>query len=156
MAAPGFIVPFSATALAAATAKTVAYVKPATARTLTIVEIGLTFDGTSSSAVPVLVELMSGTAATNSTPGTGSTSVTPDQIRGVASTAGSTAAKTATSEPTVLTQLKPYYVPPTGGLILQFPLGREIDGNPTELAMFAVRCTAPAIVNVSGYIEFEE
>lgn len=156
MANAAFTVPFSAVALSAATAKTVAYIKPASARALTITELAISFDGVTASAVPVLCEIMFGTAATNSTPGTGSTSVTPGQVRGQTATAGATAAKNATSEPTVLTVVKSLYVSPTAGFVLQLPLGRELDGNPTVMAMFAIRLTAPAVVNATGWIEFEE
>ncbi len=151
----------SAIALTGASAKTIFYINSGSANQPSFVELSVGFDGVTSTAVPALVELMYGTAATNSTPGTGSTTFTPVQIRAwPAQTSVQTAANACSSEPTVLTSLKPWLVSPYGGLlIIQFPLGREPTGIVTAATsgkQVAVRCTAPANVNVRGYIEYEE
>lgn len=151
----------AAQALAAATAETLLYVLAGTANQPSLAELCVGFDGVTASAVPALVELCYGTAATNSTPGTGSTSFTPLQGRGwPAQTSQSTAANNVSSEPTVLVSHRQWLVTPNGGLlIVQFPLGREPTGNVTASTtgkMLAVRATAPAIVNARGYVEYDE
>lgn len=152
----------SAIALAAATAKTLLYVNGGTNIPASLSEFCVGFDGVTASAVPVLVELMGGTKASNSTPGTGSTSFTPLQMRGWAGAlaSGVTAANTCTSEPTVLASWKPWLVTPNGGLlIVQFPLGKEPSTHSiasTSGLQYAIRATAPAIVNVRGYEEHDE
>lgn len=160
---PGFLVNTgsSAIALSAATAKTVMYVNSATNYEPTLTELTIGFDGVTASAVPVLCELCYGTAATNSTPGTGSTTFTPLQTRGFPTKAAScTAANNCTSEPTVLTSHRQWLVTPNGGLlVLQWPLGREPTGIVTASTsglQLAIRLNAPATVNARGYLEFEE
>jgi len=152
----------SAIALSAATAKTVAYINAAAANQPSIVEFSVSFDGVTASAVPALIEIVYGTKASNSTPGTGSTSFTPLQVRGwPAQTSAQTAANNCSSEPTVLTAVKQWLLTPNGGLlVIQSPLGRE----PTAVAsgtslsgnQVGLRVTAPAVVNTRGYIEYEE
>lgn len=152
----------SAIALSAATAKTIMYTNAAAANQPSLTEMSVGFDGVTASAVPALVELTFGTKATNSTPGTGSTTFTALQLRGwPAQTSAQASANNCTSEPTVQTTIKQWLVTPNGGLIvIQNPLGRE----PTAVAsgtslsgnQVAVRVTAPATVNVRGYYEYEE
>jgi hypothetical protein len=155
MAAPAFTVPFQDVALAAATVKTIVGIAPAANKPITVCAAVITFDGTSSAATPVLIEWVIGTNATNP-PGTNSTTVTPQQLRGRPSTAQTPAAKTWTAEPTVLTQVAPLRISPTAGSIIQLPLGREIEGDSTTNKFIGLRLTAAAIVNVTGWLEFEE
>lgn len=135
-----------AVALAAATAKTVLGVKGHANSGLLLTSVWVGFDGVTASAVPVLVELCAATFATN-VPGTNSTSATPRQRSGRVLTAGFTAGRNWTAEPTVLVALKETLLTPNGGLVVyDFPLGTEPD---TALGEgFALRLTAPAIVNV--------
>ncbi|HCT81759.1 MAG TPA: hypothetical protein DGT23_35300 [Micromonosporaceae bacterium] len=106
----------------------------------------VSFDGTSATAEPVLVEICYATWATNA-PGTASTSVTPAQELGRVLTVGATAGKTWTTEPTVLTVLRERSIPAFGGVVLyDYPLGKEPDCALAE--GFAIRCTAPANVSV--------
>lgn len=152
----------SAVALTAATAKTVLYVNAAAANQPSVVEFSVAFDGTTSTNTPALIELVYGTKATNSTPGTGSTTFTPLQVRGWPSqVSAQAAANNCSSEPTVLTVIKPWLLTPNGGLlVIQFPLGRE----PTAIASGAavsgiqvgLRLTAPQAVNARCYFEYEE
>lgn len=152
----------SAIALAAATAKTLWYINSAAANQPSFVEISLGFDGVTASAVPALVELVFGTKASNSTPGTGSTTFTPLQIRGwPAQTSAQAAANNCSAEPTVLTSIKQWLVSPNGGLIvIQAPMGREPTGVASGTALsgnqVGLRATAPAIVNARSYGEYEE
>jgi hypothetical protein len=146
----------SAVALAAATAKTIMNLIAGANQQARITELSVSFDGVTASAVPVLVELCQSTQATAGTPGA---SPTPGIIKGLGA-CGATAGNAYSAEPTALTMIKQWLITPNGGtFIIQSPLGREaetnVSGSSTVKAL-AVRCTAPAIVNVRGYIEFEE
>ena len=143
-------------ALVAATAKTaINLIAGATTQPI-ITEFGVSFDGVSSTAVPELVELCTSTQGAAGT----STAFTPLQIRNWPPAAAiCTAGVNYTAEPTTLVVVKHWYVPPTSGMVLQFPLGREIEGIITAATAgkgWALRLTAPAIVNYKAYFEFEE
>jgi len=152
----------SAVSLSAATKKTLWYINAAAANQPSICEIAVAFDGVTASAVPALVEFCNGTKATNSTPGTGSSSFTPVQVRGwPAQASAQTAANTITSEPTVYTTNKQFLLSPNGGLlVIQFPLGREwtglASGTSASGNQLALAVTAPATVNARSYSEHEE
>jgi hypothetical protein len=154
MAKAGYsIVTGGAVALSAATAKSVLGVKAPTGNGVDLKKFKVGFDGVTASAVPVLVELCYATFASNS-PGTNSSSVTPSQIYGRAITVGATAAKTWTTEPTVLTAIQEWLLTPNGGVAFyDFPLGDTPDSAVSE--GFVLRCTAPAAVNVRASMEFE-
>ncbi|MCC6475112.1 MAG: hypothetical protein IT514_15365 [Burkholderiales bacterium] len=142
-----------AVALSAATAKSILGVKAHANSGVQIKGFSVGFDGVTASAVPVLVELCYSTFGANS-PGTNSTSVTPAQTYGRVLTAGFTAGKTWTAEPTTLTVLKEFLLTPNGGLIdFQYPLGTEPDSALGE--GFVLRCTAPATVNVRATMDVE-
>lgn len=67
-------------------------------------------------------------------------------------TAGFTAGKNWTAEPTVLTVLDEWLLTPNGGLALvDIPLGNEYDSALAE--GFVIRCTAPATVNVRATMD---
>ncbi len=152
----------SAIALTGTTAKTVIYLKAGSATAPTVCEFAFGYDGVTASNVSALIEMVLGDASTNSTPGTGSTTFTPVQIRGWPSgqAAVTTAANNCSSEPTTLTVAKPWLLTPNAGLmIVQFPLGRELDGLVTASTsgkIVGFRHTAPNSVNVRGYAEFDE
>lgn len=160
---PGYIVNTgsSAIALSAATAKTILYINAGANVDTNLSELCVGFDGVTASNVPALVELVYGTKASNSTPGTGSTSFTPLQTRGWAvKSAAAAAANTCTSEPTVLTSHRQWLLTPNGGLlVVQFPLGKEPTAHniaSTSGLQIGLRVTAPAIVNVRAYTEHDE
>lgn len=138
-------------ALTAATAKTILNVINAANGLVRATEMGVSFDGVSSTAEPVTVELCFSTQATAGT----STSHTIVQTRGPTRTVQATAARNYTAEPTALTVIRRWLVHPQTGLVVQFPLGREPEQTTTADGM-CIRCTAPAGVNVQGYLEFEE
>lgn len=142
-----------AVALTAATAKSVIGVKAHANSGLQLVYFWVGFDGVTASAVPILVEVMYSTFATNS-PGTASTSTTPRQRYGRVLTAGFTSAKTWTTEPTVLTPLDEFLLSADKGLVgYQWPLGQYPDSALAE--GFVIRCNAPAAVNVRATIGIE-
>lgn len=157
MAKAGYsVVTGGAVALAAATAKTVLGIKANAAFGLDLKKVRVSFDGTSGAATPVLVEACYCTWATNGTMGTNNTALTSSvtQVYGRALTHGVTAGKTWTSEPTVLTPLEEWLVTPAGGLVVyDWPLGDTPDCALSE--GFAIRVTAPAIVNVRAGMVWE-
>lgn len=142
-----------AVALSAGVAKSIIGVKAHANSGLQLKSFEVAFDGVTASAVPVLIEVMYSTWATNS-PGTASTSTTPRQSYGRALTAGFTSGKTWTTEPTALTPLKEFLLTPNAGLVAyQWPLGQEPDSALAE--GFAIRCNAPAAVNVRATMGVE-
>ena len=156
--AAGFVVKGGAAiALAAATPKTVVNCICGT-RALLVTEFGVSFDGVTASAVPVLIELCGCTQGAAGTPGS---SPTPSPIR---PTDGAAAIFTAgvnySADPTTITPLKEWLLTPNGGvLVIQFPLGRELWGTTTAATVgkgLLLRLTAPAVVNCRAYMEVEE
>jgi hypothetical protein len=140
-------------ALTAATAKSILAAVAAANAPLRLTELSVSFDGVSGAAEPVTVELCASTQATAGT----NTSFTPVQTRGRTRTVQAAGAVNYTAEPTTLTVIKTWLVHPQTGMVLQFPLGREPESSiAADAEALIVRCTAPAAVNVRGYIEFEE
>jgi len=137
-------------ALVAATAKgAFELATPSTVDKVCIIEWLLTCDGTNAAAVPVLSEWIQTTAT-----GTGS-AFTALKLGGTAVASVTTAKTAITTIGSTPTLYYPVYIPPTSGLGLQAPLGRE----PIEMMasqFWTLRLTAPAAVNVSGYVIFEE
>lgn len=154
MAKAGYSAPAAATvALAAATAKSVIGVAAPAQFGVDLVKYRLGFDGATSTAVPVQIEICYATFATNG-PGTNSTSITPQQVYGRSITAGFTAAANWTAEPTVLTVIDAFSVAAFNGLVIyDAPFGSSVDSAVSN--GFVIRCTAPAIVNVRPTIWFE-
>jgi len=156
----GFVARSGATALVAATAKTLVYLNSGASSIPVITELSVSCDGT---AGDFIVELCHGTAATNSTPGTGSTAFTPIQVHGFPVVAALvTAGVVATAEPTVLTVIKDWeFVLPGGPLVIQFPLGREptapLASGGTGAKQLAVRVTASTgTPNARASLEWQE
>jgi hypothetical protein len=144
----------AAVALAAATAKTVLCAIAPAQFGIDLCGFEVGFDGVTSSAVPVFVELMTSTLASNSTPGTNNTTGTVTQIGGRSITAGFTGFYNSTTEPTVLTAFDSFLLTPNGGLVIRdYPLGATPD---TAVSNgIVIRCTAPAVVNVRASMTFE-
>lgn len=123
---------------------------------LLIVEFGITFDGVTATAVPALVELVSSTQATAGTP-VGTPTVT--QVRGrVTGGEPPTASGRYSAEPTALVRHKAWYVSQyMGGMVLQFPLGREheTDDSGGVIKAYGIRVNVSANVNVMCYLDVE-
>jgi hypothetical protein len=136
-----------AVALSAGVAKSVIGIKTAADFGLDLVKLRVGFDGVTASAVPVLVQLMLATFATNG-PGTNSTSTTPRQVGGRVIAHGISAAANWTTEPTVLTIVDelPLLTPAGGEIMYDYPLGDAPDCDLNQ--GFVLRCNAPAGVNV--------
>ena len=151
MAARFSIIATADIALVAATAKTVLNVIAGASALFRITEFHLGFDGASATAVPGLVELCYSDETTAGT----SSAQTPAQVGGPTRTVQASGKRAYTVQNGALTVLKEYKVHPQGGITIQFPLGRE----PEEIVTadgLCLRCTFAAVVNVRGYIEFEE
>lgn len=142
-----------AIALASGTAKTILGIRTGASFPLEWIKGGVYFDGVTATAVPVLVEFCLCTWASNP-PGTGSTAVTPIQTYGRVVASGMTAAKTWTAEPTVLSVAQERLIDPNKGMFEweYVPLVRPDCGLNEG---FAIRCNAPAAVNVRAGIDVE-
>ena len=141
-------------ALAAGTAKTVLCVLTPAQFGADLRHLEIAFDGVTASAVPVLIEVCTSTAASNSTPGTNNVTGTVNQVYGRSIATGFTGFYASTTEPTVLTPVYRFTLSPNGGAIVyDFPADRTPDCGVS--AGIAIRCTAPAIVNVNATMAFE-
>jgi hypothetical protein len=140
----------TAVSLTAATTKTIVQIVPAANTPCRIVEIGVSFNGITTTDVPVLVQLLR-----QSTAGTSSSLTLIADQESSGKSAVATALKTFTVEPTTGNILRDWYVTPVAGLfVIQFPLGREIDALSSRIGL---RCNAPTSgVSVNAYISFEE
>jgi len=135
-------------ALTAATAKTVLQLKAPTNHRVKILGWGVFFDGISATAEPVVVRVLRQT-----TTGTMS-ALTPGQVIPVAETILTTAAHTATAEPTASTLVESIECHPQGGYEKTYNQGQEpvIAGG----GYVGIECNAPAGVNVTAKFFFEE
>lgn len=145
-----YVVTKSNQALAAATAETVIQlVTPATVRAR-IVELGVFFDGITSTAEPVDVALTRQTTAGTASAGT----VTP--IDAAAPTGLVTAQIDFSAEPTSGVELGRWMVHPQGGAFIQkWDLWAEAPVMAVSTRL-GIICTAAATVNVSAYIRWVE
>src|SRR6266850_3918295 len=122
------------------TLATILEVNPPANRVATIKQWSLEFSGVSATDVPVLVQLVEVTAT--SAAGTG---VTPASARDGQVAVGATAKKLPATEGTV-TVLETHMVPPSSGIVIQYPLGSEIQvqGAGSTAKGFAIRCNRGA------------
>jgi len=157
MAKAGYSLLSGVVPLAAGTPKTAMFVTAGAQFGMDLKKFRIGFDGVTASAVPIFWELNYSTAATNSTPGTGNTSltasITQNYGRAIATT-GFLAGGNCSSEPTVQTNIDGNLLTPNGGLLVyDFPLGDVPDAAVAN--GFALRLTAPAIVSVRCTMWFE-
>lgn len=130
-------------------------------RGMALNEFGVSFNGTSSTATPVIVRLLRTTVAPVGG-GTITQAPTPLDSTRPGSTFTAYMPTTAspgvysTTAPTVGVILRTWYVPPTSGLVVQFPLGQEPDGPATTAAGLGIQCVAPATVQVISYMIWTE
>lgn len=137
-------------ALAAATAKTVLGIRGNAAFGLDLRKWSVSFDGVTAAAVPVVVDLCYWTFAGGGT----STGATPLQVAGRVQAHGTSGGgQNFTVEPTTLTVLKQILLTPNGGLFVE-ELDKDAGFDTAFLDGFAIRCTAPAIVNARAFMEF--
>ena len=146
----GTLTAASAVACAAGVGKTVLQAVAGSNHRAVICSWGVSFDGVSGVATPVLVETIRQTDA-----GTG-TGVTPVKVnptddetivtQGIANCSG---------EPAGTSVISKVLVHPQGGYQETFPFGQEI-GITGAALRFGIRVNAPANVNCVPYIRFEE
>lgn len=158
MAKAGYSVSTSAdVALTAATARSILAVLAPAQFGVDLRGFEIAFDGVTTTDKPVLVEICSFTAATNSTPGTANTNETSNiaQIYGRSITTGFSAFSACTSEPTVITAFKVLRLTPNGGTYdYDWPLGETPDSAVSQ--GFIIRCTAPtSAVNARAALRWE-
>lgn len=155
MAANQFDVPANTVALTAATAKTVLGIKAATNVCVKVTEVGISFDGATSTNAPAVCEFTQCTYGANP-PGTNSTSVTPSKRdAGRAETIQATAARNWTTEPTTQTLQRVLDVGQYNGVVVYmhpFASPHVVVGG----GGVGVRITSPNNVNFSGGITGEE
>lgn len=144
----------SADALAVSTSgvKTLLEVNQVASRFLVLKQWSIEFDGVTASNVPVQVQLVIVTAT--SAAGTGGTIVSMKNFQ---------AAPAATSKTLPATEgtvgvIEAHRVPPTSGLLIQYPLGEEpsIIGAASTASGIAIRALAGAAVNASCTLQWEE
>lgn len=123
---------------------------------LSLTEFAVSADGVTSTAVPLLLEVVTSTQA-----GVGTSVVTPTitQVRG-RTTGGSapTGGGNYSAEPTILVSVARWYLPTfMGQFTYQFPLGREIecDSSGGTIKGLGIRVTSAATVNLVGHMEVE-
>ena len=138
-------------ALSAATAKTILQIVAPTNQRLLLTGFSVSFDGVSSTAEPVQVEIVKQTTAGTSSAGTPVKDGDPGS-----ETIQTTSRITVTVEPTTTDILRRYEVHPQGGGIERV-LTPGVDAitvpGGTRLGL---RCTAPATVNATGHMTIEE
>ncbi len=113
-----------------------------------IVQIDVTFNGTSATAKPVLVELVKTTGASS-----GGSTYTPLKVNADAYGVGASIVAVRindTSDGSSPTIQQAWLVPATSGIVVQFPLGREIFMAASEF--WEVRVTWQTSETVTDYI----
>lgn len=149
MAGLVFSVVAGSTALVAATAKTAIELGATSTGGFVITQLSITFNGVTASAVPVTCDI-----ATFAATGTG-TAYTPNKISHPSDRVAATTAKVNdTVEPATQTVIDSFFIPPTSGYTIQYPLGRE--KRTAASGFLGIRLTAPAIVSYLVTLYFEE
>lgn len=152
MAAPAYTT-IAATVPLSTTAKTAAAIVMGSQDTATLTEVAVSCDGTSGN---LIIEIVYGTNATAGT----STGGTITQVRGITRSSAVTTQVNYSAEPTVLSAVKRYRLPlPSGPLVIQQPLGRELEGQTGSASgrVIGVRLTASTgTPNADVTLEWED
>lgn len=137
-------------AIAASTNETLLQLRGATSTKARIIAWGVSFDGTSSTDAPVLVDLLRQT-----TDGT-ATGATEEPFDPDSPTASCTAFHSFSAEPTAGSVIESHEVHPQGGnLIREYPPGREPTLDNATTSRIGIRVNGPA-VNAVAFIHWEE
>jgi hypothetical protein len=119
-----------------------------------LLDIDIAFDGVTTTVPDSLIEICMSTLATNSTPGTNNTIITPVTVCSAPETIQTAGLGTWTSEPTVLTVVRSIMVPSCMGSAIAIPCGYRCAGG----FGIVLRVTAPsgATPNVTLTMHCEE
>lgn len=129
---------------------------PTSAVDMQLLEFGVSFDGTTATNTPILIKLTQSASIT----GGSASSITVHSMRDSAASVSVTA-NTYTAEPAYTSQntLKQWYVPPTSGIVIQFPLGREpqrLAASNVGLEIMITTVTGSGTPTVACYAEFTQ
>jgi len=148
--------------LGAATALVVLDVTPTgTTRRMGLNELSVTFNGTSATAVPVIVRVVRTTVVPVGG-GTITQAPTPTDTNSPASLCTAYMPTTAspgvyaTTAPTVGVMLRSWYISPTSGMVYQIPLGLEVVTPAVAGSGIGIQCVAPAIVACTACLAWTE
>lgn len=138
-------------ALAAATRECVLQLRGATAAKARIVAWGISFDGVTSAAEPVLVHLERQSSDGTAT-GAAEEPLDPDDPA-----ASVTGFRAFSAQPTSSAILETYNVHPMGGgIVREYPPGREPVIDNAATSRIGITVTAPAAVNAVAWLQWEE
>lgn len=133
-------------------AKTVLKLITPTGFNIKILEVGISLDGVTPTAVPATVDLFT---SDETTAGTQGSAATTTQVKGAALAHGLTAGQNFTAEGTTYTPYKSFYVPQYMGLIvLQSPLGLEEQSPAGAADSIGIRINVTANVNVLAWLKW--
>jgi hypothetical protein len=139
--------------------KTMLQIATPSTRTIKVVQWWVEFDG-SAAATPIRVELLDSSFAATITALVAaditkwSDPNAPTSLITIGSTTASGYTASAEGTPGTIRMLESHFVPPTGGLLIQYPLGREPE---VPVSRFLrIRVTAAAAVNAYCGIVWEE
>ena len=143
-----YTVAVDAIALSAATLKSLMELQTASTRKIILISWWVEFDGTSAAATPVKVELVRASA------GITGTTITALKYTDSAPAAITTVKHSASGEGTPTDVLGIHRISPTTGIMVQYPLGREI--TVPVSGFLNLRCNAAATVNATVGMQWEE
>jgi hypothetical protein len=119
-----------------------------------LIEFGVTFNGVNSSNVPAVVNLRRQTTA-GTTPVNLDSNAGPEPLDALMPAASTTAKQGLwATEPTFAHTAGTWFVPPTSGLVVQFPLGQEIWLKVSDF--LGITVAAGANVSVMAYAKWME
>jgi|SRR5215472_4446336 len=143
-----------ASAISTSGIHSVVEVRQVASRWMFLKQWNLEFDGVTASNVPVRVELIQGTGTASTGGGAG----TVNSMKAFQAAAAATSVTAVTGENATVTVLEYHRVPPTSGILIQYPLGEEPFqvGAASNTNILAVRALAGAAVNGTCTCEWEE
>lgn len=130
-------------------------------RRMALNEMSVSFNGTTSNALPVVVRLVRVTV----TPvggGTVTQAATPLDPAAPSSLCTAYCPTFAspgiygTTAPTMGVILRSWYIPATSGFVIQFPLGQEPDSAPTAASGLGIWCLAQNVIAVNNSFTWSE
>jgi hypothetical protein len=143
-----------AQAVSVAAIHAVVEIRQVASRFMLLKQWNIEFDGVTASNTPVRVELIQGTGTASSGGGAG----TVNPMRALQPAAAATSVLLVTTENGTVTVLEFHRVPPTSGILIQYPLGEEPFqvGAASNTNILAVRAFAAQAVNATCTMEWEE